>query len=128
MGDETTLKISLNDLRKIFVVLLSNIHVDERWYLEQVPGLREDIAKGNFRSPAEHYYLHGYLEGRLPERPVVDERVYLKENKDVAEAIKTGKFKSGFDHFVTNCYREGRRPVDDAPGVRPRPTTPKRRR
>ena len=64
-----TLKLSLEDLRKIFRMVLANVAVDEAWYLSQVSGLRQDIQNGKFESPAEHYLMHGYLEGRLPERP-----------------------------------------------------------
>ena len=127
-GVEANLKMSLADLRKILPVLLTNVHVDESWYFAQVPGLRSDIAQGKFKSAAEHYYQHGYLEGRLPEKPIVDEKLYLKENEDVAEAVKTGKFKSGYEHFVADGYREGRRPVDNTHGGPPRPKIPKPKR
>ena len=103
-----TLKIDIEDLRKMFRVALSSVTVDEAWYLGQVPGLRQDIQNGKFESPAEHYLTHGYLEGRLPERPVVDEKFYLQQYPDIADAVKSGAVKSGFDHFVKDGYAEGR--------------------
>lgn len=102
------IKIDIEDLRKIFRVALSNVEVDEAWYLGQVPGLRQDIQNGKFKSPAEHYLMHGYLEGRLPERPLVDETFYLEQYPDIEAAVKSGTVKSGFDHFVKDGYLEGR--------------------
>lgn len=102
------IKIDIEDLRKIFRVALSNVEVDEAWYLGQVPGLRQDIQNGKFELPAEHYLMHGYLEGRLPERPLVDETFYLEQYPDIEAAVKSGTVKSGFDHFVKDGYLEGR--------------------
>jgi hypothetical protein len=42
------------------------IHVDQPWYLSQYPDVDEAVAKGLFASAAEHYYLVGFREGRLP--------------------------------------------------------------
>lgn len=105
------IEISIKDLRNILGVALAGIEVDDEWYLSQVDGLRMAIQREKFKSAAEHYVLHGYLEGRLPKRPVVDERFYLKQNPDVAAAVKAGKLKSGFDHFVSSGYSEGRLPL-----------------
>jgi hypothetical protein len=107
------IKIDIDDLRKIVRVALSNVEVDEAWYLGQVPGLRQDIQKGKFDSPAEHYLMHGYLEGQLPKRPVVDEQFYLQQYPDVAAAIKSGQSRGAFEHFVRDGYKEGRRPLSD---------------
>src|SRR5262249_48646484 len=70
---EGSLEISLADLRKVLSAALAGIHVDEDWYISKVTGLGDDIAKGNFKSASEHYQLHGYLEGLLPEKPLFDE-------------------------------------------------------
>ena len=113
----TTIKISVEDLRKIFRIALSNVTVDEAWYLGQVSGLRQDIQNGKFKSPAEHYVMHGYLEGRLPERPIVDEKFYLEQYPDIAAAVKSGTLKSGFDHFVKDGYVEGRMSERPASGA-----------
>lgn len=106
-----TVKMAVGDFRKILRAALFGVEVEEGWYLGQVVGLRQDIQKGKFASAAEHYALHGYLEGRLPERPVVDEKFYLQQYPDVAAAIKSGSVKSGFDHFVRDGYPEGRLPA-----------------
>jgi hypothetical protein len=109
-----TLELSIDDLRKILDVVLAGVRVDEAWYLSQVPELRRDLQSGKFKSALDHYLLHGYLEGRLPERPIVHEKFYLQENPDIAAAVKSGKIKSAFDHFLRNGYAEGRRPVPNA--------------
>jgi hypothetical protein len=115
VGDEAPLdgklELSMDDLRKIFCLALSGINVDESWYLSQVPALKQDLSMGKFESSAAHYRMHGYQEGKLPEKPVVDEKSYLKTYPDIAEAIKAGRIKSGFDHFVADGYREGRNPT-----------------
>ena len=105
-----TITIDVEDLRKIFRVALSGVTVDEAWYLGQVPGLRQDIQNGKFESPGEHYLMHGYLEGRLPERPIVDETFYLEQYPDIAAAVNDGALNSGFEHFVKDGYAEGRLP------------------
>jgi hypothetical protein len=108
---EAQFEMSIEDLRQVLKLGLSGIYVDESWYVTQVSGLRQDIQKGKFTSVAEHYYIHGYIEGKLPERPVVDEGYYLISYPDVAAAIKAGRHKSAFDHFVSDGYAEGRMPT-----------------
>jgi hypothetical protein len=104
-------RMSREEVGRLLSVALASVNVDEAWYLTQVPDLRRDIQRGKFRSVAHHYYMHGYLEGRLPEKPTVNEKFYLEENEDVAAGVKAGKFKTGFEHFVKNGYFEGRSPV-----------------
>ena len=43
---------------------------------------------------AEHYYIHGYLEGRPPVKPTIDEEYYLTAYPDTARAVKAGEFKA----------------------------------
>jgi hypothetical protein len=109
--DDLTITLSTDDLRRLLRVALADVPVDEKWYVEQVPGLEEDLEAGAFSSAAEHYYFHGYLEGRLPQRPKVDEDYYFKTYPDVAEAVKSGEIKSGYEHFLTAGYAEGRMPL-----------------
>jgi hypothetical protein len=103
-----TMKLSIGDLRKILRVALAGVKVDEKWYLTQVPLLAEDIRKRKFSSAAEHYYAHGYMEGRVPEKPQIDEKYYLQTNADVAAAVKSGKVKGALEHYLQNGYAEGR--------------------
>jgi hypothetical protein len=103
--------MSMVDLRRFLRIVLSDIEVDEKWYLSQVPRLLDSIKKGNFSSAADHYRLHGFLESRLPTKPTVDETYYLKTYPDIAHAVRTGKLRNAFEHFVATGYAEGRRPV-----------------
>jgi hypothetical protein len=105
-----TVKMSITDMRKILSMALAGVRVDEKWYLTQVNGLAEDLRKHKFTSAAEHYYAHGYMEGRMPEKPQVDEQYYLQTNPDVAAAVKSGKVKNAFEHYIRNGYAEGRDP------------------
>jgi hypothetical protein len=73
-----------------------------------VDGLAEAIRKGKFSSAAEHYHAHGYLEGRVPEKPEIDEKYYLQTYPDVAAAVKSGMVKNGLEHYLRNGYVEGR--------------------
>jgi hypothetical protein len=106
-----SISLSVSDLRKVIEIALSGVKVDEKWYLGQVPELRREMPRGKFQSVSDHYYAHGYLEGRLPERPAVDEYYYLRSYPDVADAVKAGQVKSAFDHYIQNGYREGRLPM-----------------
>jgi hypothetical protein len=109
IGDGT-ISLSVGDLRRILKFALDGVKLDEKWYLGQVPELRRDIARGKFKSAFEHYCMHGYLEGRLPECPTVDEYYYLQTYQDVADGIKMGRVKNAVDHYVQSGYIEGRRP------------------
>jgi hypothetical protein len=109
--DAITVSMSLEDLRKLLRIALAGVEVDEKWYVAQVPGLANDLKLGAYESAAEHYYIHGYLEGRPPARPAVDESYYIKTYPDIAQAIKLGKLKSAYEHYVTAGYAEGRRPL-----------------
>jgi hypothetical protein len=107
---DRTISLSIGDLQRVLKLALEGVKLDEKWYLGQVPELRRDIARGKFKSTFEHYYMHGYLEGRLPECPTVDEYYYLKTYQDVADGIKIGRVKNAVDHYVQSGYVEGRQP------------------
>jgi hypothetical protein len=42
------------------------ITVDEAWYLESYPDVREAIARRDYLSGQAHFEQSGYREGRLP--------------------------------------------------------------
>jgi hypothetical protein len=130
--DGSTITLSVEDLRKLLRIALAGVAVDERWYLTHVPELGKAIGNGHFESPAEHYFVHGYLEGRLPQEPVVDEEYYRKTYPDIEQAIRSGKLKSAYEHYIKSGYTEGRSPmpttqarqrVEAAPAIanKPRP-------
>ena len=112
--DGATITLSIEDLRKLLRIALAGVDVDEKWYLAQVPELGKAIEAGAFRSPAEHYRVHGYLEGRLPKKPTVDEEYYRQTYPDVAQAIETGKLETAYEHYIRCGYAEGRSPIPPA--------------
>ena len=113
--------LSIEDLRKLLRIALAGVEVDEKWYLTQVPELGNAIEVGAFESAAEHYHVHGYLEGRLPKKPTVDEEFYCQAYPDIAQAIRSGKLKSAYEHYLRSGYAEGRNPT-------PPPTRDKKQR
>jgi hypothetical protein len=116
IGGNVEVTLSQADFRRVLSIALSGVQFDEKWYLTQVPELRDDLKRGAFRSAAEHYYFHGYLEGRFPHKPKVDEKYYLETYPDIARAVQSGQVKSAYEHFVTDGYAEGRKPVPSAEG------------
>ena len=113
--------LSIEDLRKLLRIALAGVEVDEKWYLTQVPELGKAIEVGAFKLAAEHYQVHGYLEGRLPKKPIVDEEFYCQAYPDIAQAIRSGKLKSASEHYFRSGYSEGRNPI-------PPPTIDKKQR
>jgi hypothetical protein len=108
LPDALTITLSAEDLRKLLRIALAGVTVDDKWYAAQIPGLVDDLKAGAFKSATEHYYLHGYLEGRPPENPTIDEDYYLKTYPDIAQAVKSGKLKSAHQHYLMAGYAEGR--------------------
>lgn len=108
LSDAMMITLATEDLRMLLRIALAGVTVDEKWYAAQVPGLSDDLKSGAFKSAAEHYCLHGYLEGRPPEKPVVDEDYYLKTYPDIAQAVKSGSLRSAYDHYLAVGYAEGR--------------------
>lgn len=92
---------------------ISNIDVDERWYLETYADVRESVEKRLVKSGKDHFVKYGYIEHRLPRPIEVDETFYLETNPDVAAAIKKGVFKDARTHFETSGVKEGRDPHRD---------------
>lgn len=99
----------LLDLVKTF---LRAIPFDEPWYRSTYPDVAEAVSRGAYRSAQEHFFEHGYFEGRLPFPLEVDEAWYLKTYPDVGTSVSEGAVISALDHFVRHGYEEGRRPGD----------------
>jgi hypothetical protein len=116
ISSEAEMSLSVTDLRKIIKVALCNVEVNEDWYFTQVPALEHDVKSGLYNSPAEHYFIHGYLEGRQPDRPEVDESFYLERYPDVAQALRAGRIASAFEHYINDGYKEGRLPRPSTEG------------
>lgn len=70
-------------------------------YLRENP----DVAAAGV-DPLQHFWVHGALEGRLPD--LFDENFYLQANPDVAAAVAAQSVSSGWEHFRYHGAREGR--------------------
>ena len=90
--------------------LISRIELDEQWYLQKYPDVRQAIAKKAVKDAKDHFVRFGYFEHRLPYRIEVKEEWYLEQYPDIKKAIDRRDFKSGQEHFETNGFREGRMP------------------
>ena len=94
---------------------LEQIHVDEEWYLEQNPDVRDAIRDGVVQNARAHYASSGFFEHRMPYAIAVDEAWYLDTYEDIRRAVASAVFASGQAHFEARGYREGRLP---RPGFR----------
>jgi hypothetical protein len=95
---------------ELMSLFLADVRVDEEWYLEKHPDLKEAIAKGAVSGARDHFLRFGFYEHRMPYRIEVDEGWYLATYPDVAEAVRKELFASGQEHFETTGYGEGRLP------------------
>jgi len=90
--------------------LLEQVPLNEIWYLETHPDVREAISRGVVKSAKEHYVWHGYYEHRQPFPIEVEEKWYISSYADVKAAIQRRDFPSGQAHFQASGFREGRLP------------------
>ncbi len=90
--------------------VLERVHVDEDWYLNSHPDIKDAIDAGRLESARSHYCKFGFFEHRMPYPIHVDETWYLTEYPDVKEAIRQEHFASGQAHFELIGFKEGRFP------------------
>jgi len=96
--------------RDCFRPLIDKIQLDEQWYLQKYPDVRQAIAKRLVKDAREHFIRFGYFEHRLPYHIRVQEDWYLEQYPDIKKAIEDKAFKSGQEHFEIVGFREGRIP------------------
>jgi hypothetical protein len=108
--DHVTVTISYERLLELIRHLLSQVVVDEEWYLAQYPDVAEAIAQGKTTSATQHFIDNGYFENRLPFLISVNERWYFTNYPDVAASVRKGAEPSAQAHFIRSGYREGRLP------------------
>jgi hypothetical protein len=100
-----------NFVTQLLMPGLERIRVDEAWYLETYPDVRDAIQRKVVEGAKAHYCQYGYFEHRMPHRIAVDEPWYLSEYPDVREGVIGARdFASGQDHFERLGYKEGRFP------------------
>ena len=107
---ELRVNVSYDSFIEILRSIISDIDLDEEWYLTEYPDIAEAVRTGKLVSARQHFIDDGYFEGRLPFPMQVDERWYLEQNPDVAENVRKGLLSSGQQHFAEDGYREGRLP------------------
>jgi len=90
--------------------LIDKIQLDERWYLQKYPDVRQAISKKIVSDAKDHFIRFGYFEHRLPYHIKVQEDWYLEQYPDIKKAIEEKDFKSGQEHFEIVGFREGRIP------------------
>ena len=102
--------VSRSFLQDCLAEFVSQIRVDEPWYLARNEDVRQAIAAGEVAGAREHYARFGYFEHRMPYEVQVQEDWYLQEYPDVEEAVRGGVFQSGQQHFELRGFQEGRVP------------------
>ena len=115
------LAIERNYFVGILSRVVSDIYVDESWYVQHSPDVGTAVAEGDFASATDHFIKVGFYEHRMPYEIDVDDEWYLENYPDIADAVKTRVFPSGRAHFYQNGYREGRLPHANF-ALRTRPT------
>jgi hypothetical protein len=90
--------------------LIGKIWLDEGWYLQKYPDVRQAIAKKIVKDAKDHFVRFGYFEHRLPYDIKVQEDWYLEQYPDIKNAIERKEIKSGQQHFEDVGFREGRIP------------------
>jgi hypothetical protein len=90
--------------------LIWRVQLDERWYLQKYPDVRQAIEKKTVNDARDHFLRFGYFEHRLPYSIKVREEWYLAQYPDIRKAIDEGEFNSGQEHFEAAGFREGRIP------------------
>ena len=91
-------------------LFLRDVEVDETWYIDKYPDVRDALEARQVRDPRDHFIRFGYFEHRMPYFIEVDGPWYEKTYEDVADAISKGVFSSAQHHFELVGYREGRLP------------------
>ena len=108
--DHVTATMAYERLLELIRHLLSQVVVDEQWYLAQYPDVAEAIAKGTKTSATQHFVDDGYFENRLPFLMPVNETWYFTNYPDLAASVRKGTEPSAQEHFIRSGYREGRLP------------------
>jgi len=106
--DDNRSELSNYDINKLVAAFLKYVKVDEEWYCNAYPDVKESIEQGKVESARDHYIPAGFLEGRLPHELKVDEEWYLQAYPDVKQGIADGTVESAQAHYAGKGYLEGR--------------------
>jgi hypothetical protein len=104
------LAVERNFLLSCLRSMISQIYVDDAYYLDANADVAEAVRQGVLKTAKDHYVSFGFLENRLPYSITVEEDWYLEQYRDVREAVETGVFATAQDHFNAVGFKEGRHP------------------
>jgi len=104
-----TLTIERSSLVALISKLISEVSVDEDWYLQTYPDVRDAVAAGRIANARQHYLTNGYFEGRLPNKYFFDAADYVSRYPDLLDEIGNDP-NDLFRHFSEHGYAEGRLP------------------
>jgi hypothetical protein len=88
--------------------LLSQVVVDEQWYLAQYPDVAEVIAQGTNTSATQHIIDNGDVENRLLFLIPVNGTWYFTNDPDAAASVRKGTEPSAQAHFMSCDQATGR--------------------
>jgi hypothetical protein len=108
---ELQVSVSYDRFSEFLQLLLRAVSVDEQWYMDTYPDIRQAFDAGEIASAKEHFVTSGYFEGRIPFKMLVEEDWYLRTYPDIGQAIASGAVNSAEDHFRKSGYEEGRLPA-----------------
>lgn len=100
--------VSRHGLTQLLLSALQQVDVDEGWYLETYPDVRQAIDDGSFPDALTHYRTFGYFEGRLPALIAFNPLRYLDRNPDLEQPLGGKGSDAILEHFLRHGYREGR--------------------
>jgi hypothetical protein len=103
-----SVSVSVEGLVFLLCSVLSNVRVDEAWYLERYVDVKAAILAGDTQSASYHFRTSGYLEGRLPYQLPFDSDYYFKQYADLAATYDSTDSKGLRAHFESKGYYEGR--------------------
>lgn len=106
--ESENVKISVFALKRLLSEVLAYVPVNDRWYADKYPDVHAATLAGDIESPAAHFKVSGYLEGRLPGALAFDPQYYFTTYPDLATVFDASDSVGLRRHFETKGYYEGR--------------------
>jgi hypothetical protein len=103
-----SVKVSTKYLKRLIAKIVSQVHVDDSWYLKNYPDVRGAVMGHDVESARAHFLATGYFEGRLPGNLPFDSDWYYQKYKDIAAVFKRDDIDGLMQHYLSSGYFEGR--------------------
>lgn len=100
----------LTDLERGQAAHETSRYFASEWYLRRYPDVAAAIARGDWRSPLEHYLCNDTAMAFDPS-PDFSEDWYLTGHPGLREAIEGGAYRNGYAHFLRHGTVERRSPA-----------------